>query len=451
MVSCGMEQTRAATGSGLGPAPQKIGKYEVISEIGKGATSAVYRAYDPFQSRQVAIKVVYPEALGDQEYGRRYRKLFVTEASLAGKLSHPHIAAIYDAVAGEDTSYIVMEYVDGTTLEPYTRHEGLLPVRRIVEIVYKCAKALEYASNQGVIHRDIKPANILLAGETDIKITDFGAALTQAAETTQVSGIGSPAYMSPEQVKEQSLSYQTDIFSLGVVMYQLLTGRLPFQGANNYSMIYQIINIDPPPPIEVRPDIPPRIDAIVMRALQKDTARRYQTWDEFAHDLATALGTEEKPGQGFAEAEKFDTLRSLEFFRQFSDVELWEVLRIASWRRYPRDTVLIRENDIGSSFFILTAGEVRVVKQDRVLNVLTAGECFGEMAYLGKHKFQRSASVVALSDIAVIEIRAETLSRASDLCRHHFHGAFLELLVDRLAKANVRLSELLVDRNISVF
>jgi serine/threonine protein kinase len=446
-----MEKSRATPASGMTAAPQKIGKYEIISELGKGATSAVYRAYDPFQNRQVAIKVVFPEALGDQDYGRRYRKLFVTEASLAGKLSHPHIAAIYDAVAGEEASYIVMEYVDGSTLEHYTRHDSLLPVQRIVEIVYKCAKALEYASNQGVIHRDIKPANILLAGETGIKVSDFGAALTQAGETTQVSGIGSPAYMSPEQVKEQQLSHQTDIFSLGVVMYQLLTGRLPFQGANNYSMIYQIINIDPPPPIEVRPDLPPRIDAIVMRALQKDTARRYQTWDEFAHDLATALGAEEKPGRGFAESEKFDTLRSLDFFRQFTDVELWEVMRIASWRRHPRDTVLIRENDIGSSFFILIAGEVRVVKQERLLNVLSAGECFGEMAYLGKQKFQRSASVVALSDITVIEIRAETLSKASDLCRHHFHGAFLELLVDRLAKANVRLSQLLVDRNISVF
>jgi CRP-like cAMP-binding protein len=159
---------------------------------------------------------------------------------------------------------------------------------------------------------------------------------------------------------------------------------------------------------------------------------------------------EEKPGRGFAESEKFDTLRKLEFFRQFTDVELWEVLRIASWRRHPRDTVLIHESDIGSSFFILIAGEVRVVKQERLLNVLTAGECFGEMAYLGKQKFQRSASVVALSDIAVIEIRAETLSKASNMCRHHFHGAFLELLVDRLAKANVRLSQLLVDRNISV-
>jgi serine/threonine protein kinase len=436
---------------GLPAVLEKVGKFEIIKELGKGATSAVYHAYDPFQNRQVAIKVVFPEALGDKEHGKRYKKLFVTEASLAGKLSHPHIVAIFDAAADEDGSYIVMEYVDGTTLEQYTRHDNLMPIQRIVEIVYKCARALEYASRQGVIHRDIKPANILLSGESDIKISDFGAALTLAAETTQVSGIGSPAYMSPEQVKEQQLTYQTDIFSLGVLMFQLLTGRLPFKGANNYSMIYQIINVDPPRPMDVRPDIPPRIDAIVMRALQKDTAKRYQTWDEMAHDLATALGNEEKLEQGFAESEKFDTLRKLEFFRQFSDVELWEVLRLATWHKMSRDAALIHENDIGSSFFILIAGEVKVMKQDRLLNVLKAGECFGEMAYLGKQKFQRSASVVALSEIAVIEIRAETLAKASDLCRHHFHGAFLELLVDRLAMANMRLSQLLADRNISVF
>jgi eukaryotic-like serine/threonine-protein kinase len=429
----------------------KIGKFEVIKELGKGATSAVYQAYDPFQNRHVAVKVVFPEALGDKEHGKRYRKLFVTEASLAGKLSHPHIVAIYDAVAEDDLNYIVMEYVEGTTLEQYTRHQNLLPVQAIVEIVYKCARALDYAARQGVIHRDIKPANVLMTGESDIKISDFGAALTLAAETTQLSGVGSPAYMSPEQVKEQSLTHQTDIFSLGVLMYQMLTGRLPFQGTNNYSMIYQIINVDPPRPSQLRSDLPPRIDAIVMRALQKDPAHRYGTWDEFAHDLVVALGGEDKLEKGFAESEKFDTLRKLDFFRQFTDVELWEVLRLATWHHYERDTVLIQEGDIGSSFFIVISGQVKIVKQDRLLNLLKAGECFGEMAYLGKHKFQRSASVASISELTVIEIRAETLTKASELCRHHFHGAFLELLVDRLSMANLRLSQLLADRNVSVF
>jgi len=446
-----MDIPRATTPPWTSPKVQKIGKYEVIKEIGKGATSAVYQAYDPFQNRQVAIKHVFPEALVDQDYGKRYRKLFVTEASLAGKLSHPHIVAIYDAVAGDDASYIVMEYVDGTTLEQYARHDHLLPVHRILEISYKCARALDYASKQGVIHRDIKPANILLAGRDDIKISDFGAALTLASQTTQVSGVGSPAYMSPEQVKEQPLTHQTDIFSLGVVMYQLLTGRLPFQGANNYSMIYQIINTDPTPPSRQRPGIPEDVDAIVLRALHKNTAKRYQTWDEFAADLVTAMGTQEKEDKDFAEAEKFDMLRKLEFFKRFSDIELWEVLRLSRWHKRSRDDVLIQEGDIGSSFFILVSGEVKVVKQERLLNVLKAGECFGEMAYLGKQRFRRTASVAALTGITVVEIRAESLTKASELCRHHFHGAFLELLVDRLAMANVRLSQLLADRNISIF
>jgi len=430
---------------------QKIGKYEIVRELGKGATSVVYEAVDPFQNRHVAIKLVFPEALGDKELGKRYRKLFVTEASLAGKLSHPHIVAIYDAVADDEASYIVMEYVDGTTLEKFTSFENLLPIQLIVEIIFKCARALDYAARQGVIHRDIKPANILLSGESDIKISDFGAALTLASETTQVTGVGSPAYMSPEQVKEQPLTHQTDIFSLGVVMYQLLTGKLPFHGTNNFSMIYQIINVDPPPPSEFRNEVPPRIDAIVKRTLQKATADRYQSWEEFTHDLVSALGVQQKPREGIPESEKFDTLRKLEFFRYFSDVELWEVLRLAVWRKHPRDAVLIQEGDVGSSFFILAEGEVKVIKNDRLLNVLKPGECFGEMAYLGKQKFQRSASVISMSDITAIEIRAETLAQASEICRHHFHGAFLELLVDRLTMANTRLSQLLTERNISVF
>jgi len=443
---------RSEPGSDIASAEtQRIGKYEIIKELGRGATSVVYKAYDPFQDRVVAVKAVFQEILGDDEYGRRYRKLFVTEASLAGKLAHPHIVAIYDAVAEEAASYIVMEYVDGSTLERYTQMEHLLPLPRVLEIIYKCARALDYAAREGVIHRDIKPANILLSGEADIKISDFGAALNTSSDTTQITGVGSPAYMSPEQVREQSLTYQTDIFSLGVVFYQMLTGRLPFIGTNNYSIIYQIINVDPAPPSRFRSDLSPQVDAIVLRMLSKGTAERYQTWGDLAGDLVDALGgSRSKAPESMPEAEKFDTLRRLGFFREFSDVELWEVLRLAKWQHLPAASVLIQEGDIGSSFFILAEGEVEVRKQDRPLTVLKAGECFGEMAYLGKHKFQRSASVVATSAVVVIEIRAETLPRASELCRHHFNGAFLELLVDRLASANLRLSKLLTDSNVSV-
>ncbi len=258
----------------------KIGKYEITRELGAGATSIVYLATDTFSKQQVAIKLFDLKSLRDPDSAKIYRKLLMTEASLAGKLSHPHIVKILDAVMEGDVNYMVMEYVEGSTLEQYAEVDSLLPISTIAEITYKCCKALEYAQYQGVIHRDIKPANILLQGETNIRISDFGSAAIQNQQTTQVSGVGSPAYMSPEQVKELPLTHQTDIYSLGVVMYKLLTGKLPFDASNNFSMIYQILNIEPPPPSAFRPEIPQELDMIVRRAMEKDTARRYQTWDE---------------------------------------------------------------------------------------------------------------------------------------------------------------------------
>jgi len=430
---------------------EKIGKYEIVKEIAKGATSSVFLANDPFAGRQVAIKLVNSEALRDKQKGRRYKKLFLTEASLVGKLSHPHIVTIYDAVAEDQLCYIVMEYVPGGTLEQYCKVENLLPIDKVIEIIFKCSKALAFAHRHGIIHRDIKPANIMFSDGLDIKISDFGAALTEQTDTTQIIGVGSPAYMSPQQVKEQPLTHQTDIYSLGVVMYQLLTGRLPFTGNNNYSIIYQIINVDPPPPSLYRPEIPPQLDVIVKTALRKDLETRYQSWEEFAQKLIEAFNNLEKPKEDFSEGERFDVLRKLSFFNHFSDVELWEVMRITRWRKFPPGTTLIKEGGIGKGFFILVAGEVNVTKEGKLLNVLQPGECFGEMAYLGRIQFTRTASIISVSEVTAIEITAESLAQASDNCRHQFNRAFLEILVDRLSAANVRLSQLLLDRKISIF
>jgi serine/threonine protein kinase len=429
----------------------KIGKYEIVKELGKGATSSVYLANDPFANRQVAIKLVDSTSLRDKQQGRRFKKLFLTEASLVGKLSHPHIVAIYDAVAEEHLSYIVMEYVSGGTLEQYSKVENLLPVDKVIEIIFKCSRALAFAHHHGIIHRDIKPANILLTEDLNIKISDFGTALTEGTETTQIVGVGSPAYMSPQQVRELPLNHQTDMFSLGVVMYLLLTAKLPFTGSNNYSMVYQIINVDPPPPSIHRPDIPSQVDVIVKTALRKDLETRYQTWEDFAQALINAFNTLEKPKEDISEGERFDVLRNLLFFEQFNDSELWEVLRITNWQKHKPGVTLLKEGEVGKSFFILAAGEVNVGKDDKLLNVLQAGECFGEMAYLGKAQFKRTASIVSVSDITTIEITAESLAQASENCRAQFDRAFLKILVDRLASANTRLSQLLLDRKISIF
>jgi serine/threonine protein kinase len=398
----------------------------------------------------VAIKLVKQEALVDKEHGKRFQKLFLTEASLAGKLQHPHIVAIYDAEASDEGSYIVMEYVEGGTLEQFCRHDSLLPVARIIEIIFKCSKALDFAHRHGIIHRDIKPANILMTGGSDIKISDFGAALSLAAETTQVTGVGSPAYMSPEQVRDQQLNHQTDIFSLGVVLYQMLTGRLPFKATNNFSMVYQIINVDPPPPSMHRPDIPAAVDVIAKRSLQKSLEKRYQSWAEFSADLASTFVDLKNTAEVVPETEKFNTLRGLAFFKDFSDVDLWQVVRISSWSRHPAGTTVIREGDAGKSFFILASGEVRVTKSDRLLNMLKAGECFGEMSYLGTREFKRTATVAAVDDITMIEIADESLSQSTESCRNRFNAAFLDLLVARLEAANIRVSQLLLDRNVGV-
>ena len=428
----------------------RIGKYEVLRELGRGATSEVYLANDPFGDRPVAIKLVRKDALGDMEYGRRFQKLFLTEASLAGKLDHPHIAAIYDAVADEEGSYIVMEYVNGTTLEDFCRVENLLPVPRIIELVFKCSKALDYAHRLGIIHRDIKPANILVTPEGDIKITDFGAALSLGSETTQVTGVGSPAYMSPEQVRDQQLNHQTDIFSLGVVMYQMLTGRLPFKATNNFSMVYQIINVDPTPPSLHRPEIPAAVDLIAKKALQKSLERRYQTWNEFSAALAGVFNELQMTAEQVPETEKFNTLRSLAFFTGFSDVELWQVVRISTWSRHGPNTVLLKEGDAGRSFFILASGRVQVTKRERLLSSLGPGQCFGEMSYLGTRDLQRSATVTTVTDVTLIEIADEALSQSTEACRNRFNAAFLELLVSRLEDANIRVSQLLMERVVAV-
>jgi len=422
--------------------PERIGKYPVMRELGRGATSVVYLCNDPFYSRNVAVKVVMPEAFQDADRGKLYRKLFVTEASLAGKLQHPHICQIYDAVADDKLHYIVMEYVDGGTLDRHGDAQQLLPIDRVVEIIFKCTRALEFAHKMGITHRDLKPANILFAGETDVKVTDFGAALIASGEVTQVSAIGSPAYMSPEQVKEHALNHQTDIYSLGVVMYQLLAGRLPFQATNNFSLIYQIANTEPQPPSAYRPQIPAALDEIVKRAMAKDLERRYQAWEDFSLDLAEVFRNEGLGGrsQKFADSDKFESLRKLPFFANFTDAELWEVARISNWRVAAAGELLMKEGEQGNFFCILADGEVRVSRKGKLLNILHTGECFGEMAYLSKDDHLRGADVTVMAESKIISVPTQKLAQASDACRHKFDRAFMEILVERLTMANARLS-----------
>jgi serine/threonine protein kinase len=419
---------------------EKIGKYEVIRKLGEGATSSVYLARDPFADRQVAIKRVAPGTMRDAGSANVLRRLFLNEASLAGKLVHPHIVEIYDAVANEEESYLVMEYVEGGTLQPFTQPDNLLALGDVIEIAFKCARALDFASQLGVIHRDIKPANILVRENNDIKVSDFGSAALLQTQHTVVEGIGTPAYMSPEQHLNKPLNCQTDIYALGVVVFQLLTGRLPFQAGNIAALAHQVLNEDPPPPSQFRRDLPPDIDKVVRRALERDPAARYQTWTQFSDDLAAIAAGVPLPRQGALETEKFNAMRALTFFQGFSDAELWEVLRSSEWLGVPKGEMVMKEGTPGDFFCVLVNGEARVSRRLRLISTLKPGDCFGEMAYLGAPGKLRTADVIAVSDLRLIKIPVALLERMTELTRLNFDRAFLRVLVERLIAANSRLA-----------
>jgi eukaryotic-like serine/threonine-protein kinase len=423
--------------------PLQLGKYQVIRKLGQGATSTVYLGFDPFVGREVAIKVLKQEILNDPRSGGIHKKQLLTEASLAGKLSHPHIIAIYDAVMEGDASYIVMEYVGGGTLEQHAVPDKLLPISRVVEYMFKCCRALNYAQFNGVIHRDIKPANILLTQEGDIKISDMGAAIVMSnLDQTQISDIGSPVYMSPEQIRGEPLTHQTDIYSLGVVMYCLLTGRLPYTAKSLAALFHQILNAEFVPPRQLRADIPEELEQIVLRAMQRDKAQRYQDWREFGNDLAAVLGRREINEQEASEAEKFTVLRAMELFNEFSDTELWEILHICEWEQQPAQAVLMQEGELGNAFYILVEGSAMVTKGKRLLNVIQKGDCFGEMAYISGKTVPRSATVTSSTGVTMIKIPPHMLPKLSDQCQLHFNQAFLRVLADRLRMTDDRFAKL---------
>ena len=424
---------------------QSIGKYQIVRELGRGASAKVYLAEDPFGQRKVAIKVAYPEALKNTEDGAFYRSMFLNEAALAGKLNHPHIVQIFDAVVEDKYSYIVMELVEGGTLEKFCAQDALLEPREVAEIIFKCVRALAFAQTLGLTHRDLKPGNILHNEGTEIKIADFGAAINRVSDRTIITNVGSPAYMAPELVTGTAqASHLTDIYALGVVMYYLLTARLPFSGANTMSVIYQIVNTEAEPAGAHRDGLSPELETIVMKAMAKDPAKRYATWDEFGQALAETWKMDQKAEEkrDQSDTERFQLLRTLPFFRDFPENELWEVMRLSKWAKFKPDTALIKEGDHGDSFFILAGGYVRVTRGKKTLSVLTAGDCFGEMSYLAHRKEDphRSATVTTTSDCIVMKIRAEDLRAASLSCRRLFDERFLNTLVERLENANQQLA-----------
>ncbi|HXM82645.1 MAG TPA: serine/threonine-protein kinase [Burkholderiales bacterium] len=416
----------------------QVGKYDVQKLLGRGATGTVYLARDTFTGREVALKTIEPEVFRDPEFGTVHRSQFLNEASLAGKLRHPHIVGILDAVVGEDSGHIAMEYVTGGDLSKHAAPENLLPVADVLQIGFKCCGALEYAAKEGIVHRDIKPANIMVVAGTDIKIADFGAASLKRTQHVTTTRMGSPYYMSPEQLQSKPLTFHSDMYSLGVVLYELLVGRRPFLADNMPALMDKIVKLDPVPPSEVRRDLPKEIDAVVLRAMKKTPQQRYPSWAEFAAELSK-LGEVVLPRGTIPDSEKFVALKSVTMLATLSDYEIWELARAGRWSRVDKGKTIVRENEAGTSFFFLAKGQAKVTLQGRLLNMLNDRECFGEMAYISGGAERRHATVESMTPLLIAEFAPAALDKMSLGAQLHLMRAVVRNVVDRLELANKRV------------
>src|SRR5215813_453281 len=277
---------------------QTVGRYEIIGELGRGAMGVVYKAKDPTIGRTVALKTMRLDTHG-LDSGELLRR-FQNEARAAGLLNHPNIVTIYDAGEQDGMFYIAMEFIEGVTLHKILMERKTLRPMEIVDLARQVCAGLDHAHAHGVIHRDIKPANIMVEPDGTAKIMDFGIAKSGGGLTSTGQVLGTPNYMAPEQVRGHQLDGRSDLFSFGVMMYEMVTGEKPFQGNNVTTIIYKIIHEDPVPPRELDVSVHPGLSSIVMKTLAKRADDRYQTGAELVRALEgykSAAGTEESTQQ----------------------------------------------------------------------------------------------------------------------------------------------------------
>ncbi|MBP7914930.1 MAG: protein kinase [Vitreoscilla sp.] len=429
--------------------PPMIGKYRVLDRLGEGATSEVFLAYDDFHGREVAIKRARASAgrsAADVHFSSRF---FAAEAALVGRLNHPNVVQMFDAVDDPVQPYLVMEHVPGLTLRAFCQQDRLLTLEQVVEIGFKCAMALGYVYRQGLIHRDVKPANILAVTEgaevVDIKLTDFGSVLNLGSDRTQIHRVGSLAYMSPEQLDGSALDCRADIYSLAAVLYHLIAGRPPFEADSQVALLNMICHAEPEPLTALREGVSAALDRAIRSALAKDRNDRPEDWDQFAQALSALITNHEVPRgqlQRVLDSERFNLLRALEFFADFGDVELWEVVHRARWQRFPFGHKIFKRGQEGKQFYCIAQGEVEVFRDGQRVARLGAGTSVGEMAYLAPSADLRrhATDVVVTEPCTTVSFNPESLGQLSPDTRHRFDAAFIKVLVRRLHAAHEALA-----------
>jgi len=435
----------AATGAAQ--APSRIGNYEIVRILGRGESATIYLGRELFPPREVAIKVYDAQRLSSEDR-KVFRSLFLKETLLAKRLTHPNITQVYDAAADDERAYIVMEYAREGSLDRFCTPGGTLPPQRVAQLLESCCDALSYANAQGVIHRDLKPANILLSADGQAKVSDFGVAFSNLAfDSTRNMVVGSPAYMAPEQIEGKPASFKSDIYSLGIVLYKMLVGKLPFTTDTPAALMTRILLGNIPGPGEAIASLPPIYDVIFARCTARDPGMRYRSWEELAAELREVA---EPAGTDTVERHR-EQLKSLPFFQGFSAAALTEAVAMGRWFDLRAGSQLVVEDDPGHSFFILTRGQVRATRRGTLLGIRGAGECLAETSFLRKGAATRFSTLAAVTDCSLVEFDPDVLWLASPECTRHFHEAFLPALATRLEGAETALAEMLAAKNVTLF
>jgi len=445
--------------------PQTIGRYRIIRQIGQGAMGEVYLAHDELIHRKIAIKCMRVDRYKNEQKRQKAVESLLHEARIVGNLNHSHITAIYDIGEHDGATYIVMEYIEGKNIKELIRDKAAFSLREKLNLIAMVARALHFAHKRGILHRDIKPANIMILKQSRLpKITDFGIArVLDAASFGNIESsideegliAGTPLYMSPEQIRGEALDTRSDIFSLGVLAYEWLSGEKPFQGKDLNARLNSVLT-DSPKPLGDFPGIDSELNSIIMRALSKPRVDRYPNADAFGDILELYLNSLEKKKTGEKTEFSFDKKEIVErlrqrylFFSDFSEEELYELFRASRKEEFAMGDYLICEGTSGTKMYMIISGAVIVLTETegkRVeLETLGEGSCVGEMSMIDH--MPRSASVVAFKKTVALVLN-ETVLRHNNpkLCLKLYRN-LATTLSERLRSSEAKYLDLLANSN----
>lgn len=436
----GKEQTSAVNLDFAVPA--KVGKYQLLDRIGSGTCGIVYRAYDAILSRDVALKVSQVGTL-DQHTGKvpGAQKAFITETLSAGRLSHPNIVTVYDAGVDGPLNYIAMEYVEGVSLKKYGRGQTQLPAYRVVNVIAEVCEAIDFSHKMGIVHRDIKPANIMVSNTGSVKLLDFGIAVSTSAE--DVNGrqaLGTPNYMSPEQVVGKDLGPRSDIYSLGAVMFEMLTGQQLFKAEKVKELFRAVIKDMAPPLRSIRPDLPKELELVVARCLAKNPRQRYASGAEMAAALRKVADNMAPPDLLTPELESWMSLiPQLKFFSGFSARKVARFTSVCSLERYPAGKTLLSRDTIDNHLYVILEGVASTGDGSGLSAVLGPGDCFGESGFVRGDK--SVIDIEVMTDIVALKVHSKNVQQLPDADQLGHY----QMISNSIAQRTANSDELLLD------